>query len=178
MPKNQSQLNPYNQPLDSPIARPNVPPRYIPWQFGRTQGYQGRQVKVSKLNVKKPFQLSALATSQGTCGNGNTLDIVTTLTPNAPHANEINFGDPYIGIYQGTAANSDFQIYPAIGGSITPGQYLVYGGLDFQLFAGTQPGSIISAWSGYLTNVSAGNQTILLVTQWKFINMNSGSVTG
>ena len=171
-------INKYNQPIDSPIARPGVPQeKYVPWQFGRSQRIQGRQIKVSKLNAKNVLQVSQQATAQGTFGNGATLNISTTLTPNAPHANELNFATPYIALYQGTAAIPNNQIYPAIGGSITPGQYLVYGDFDFNSFGTSQPGSIISTWSGYITNVSAGNQSLLLVTQWKFVNMNSGSVT-
>lgn len=175
---NTTGLNQHNQPINAPIGQPTSPQqKYAPWQFGRTQKIAAKQIRLSKVNVKNSIQLSAQATAQGTFGNGQTLFLSTTLTPNPPHIYDINFAIPYIGIYQGTSANGAFQIYPALGGSITPGAYTPIGNMDFQAFAQATPGSVESAWSGYIINNSAGNQTILFVTEWKYINFNSGTVS-
>lgn len=177
MQKNQTQLNSHNQPLNAPVSTPQIPTKYTPFNFGRSQKIQAKQIKLSKMNVKSFVQLSTLASAQGTFGNGQTLFLSTTLTPNPPHIYDINYAIPYIGIYQGTAAITANQIYPALGGSITPGAYTPVGDMDFQAFATATPGSVESAWSGYVINNSAGNQTLLFVTQWKFINFNSGTVS-
>ena len=94
------------------------------------------------------------------------------MTPDPPHQFDVNFADPYIAIYQGTAALGGNQIYPTTGGSITPGAYTVQGGLDFHGF-GTADPQTLSIWKGTITDNSAGNQTILFATVWKWCLYNA-----
>ncbi len=124
--------------------------------------------------TKSVIQLSAQAQASGAIGNGTTLNFNTTLTPNPPHAFEMNFAIPYVGIYWNTPGNGPLQIWPQLG-TIPGTAFRVTAGYDFQLFSIGTPGSVIASFSGNITDNSMGNGTIFLVTQWQYFNYNQGT---
>lgn len=171
-------LNIYLQPVGSPVDNvTDAQLKHVPWEWGINQKIQGKQIKMSKVNIKKPFFLSAQATGSGVTGNGTTLNFNTTLTPNAPHVNEMNFAIPYVAIYWNTAGIGTAQIWPKLGSGISGTAFTVTAGFDWHLFSAGIPGSVIASFSGNILNNSMGNGTIQLVTQWQFINFNSGSMS-
>ncbi len=163
----------YLQPKDAPIANPG---KDVPWKLGVFQNLQQNRMRMSQVNVKNFVDLSGTASATGAIGNGTTLTLTTALTPNIPRQNDINYAIPYIAVYQGTQALQGNQIYPTLGGSITPGAYTVQGGLDYQAFSTAVP-MTNSVWRGNITDNSAGNQNVLFVTQWRWIIYNSGTVS-
>ena len=164
----------YNlMPLNSPIAeRKGVPP----WKLGADQRLQQNRIITSQINIKDFIQISGTASATGTIENGTTLFLNTSLIPQPPHQTDVNFADAYIAIYQGTASIGSLQIYPTTGAGITPGAYTVQGGLDYHGLATASP-QALSIWKGIITDNSAGNQTILFATVWKWALYNSGTVT-
>lgn len=152
--------------MDSPVTSPH---RQSGFQFDMQSEVQGRFARLSSINIKNFILLSDNATGAGTLSNGQTAGLSSELTPAPPHQFDINFAVPYVAIYQGTTNDANFQIYPTIGGSITPGQWTVQGALDWHLYDG-----IKSSWGGAITNVSAGaSKAILFITQWKWIIYNN-----
>lgn len=170
--------NKYLQPIGSPVdGVTNAQVKQVPWEWGINQKIQAKQVRLSRANIKFPFQLSDQATGSGVIGNGTTLNFTTTLTPNAPHANEINFAIPYVAIYWNTAGIGTAQIWPQLGAGVPGTAFTVTAGFDWHLFSLGVPGSVIASFSGNITDNSMGNGTIQLVTQWEFINFNTGSMS-
>lgn len=171
------QYNKYLQPLNSPIQTlTDVKIGGIPaWQFGVKQRIQTRRVKASALSLSNIASLSTNGVGRGGFTNGATLFLSSTLTPLAPIAQFLNFAVPFVAIYQGTnlvSPDPNFQIYPTIGGSITPFSYTVQGMLDWHLYNGTT-----SAWGGAIQNNTGGSQQITFIVQWKLFNVNSGTQT-
>lgn len=165
-----SNLQPVNSPID--LAKKKIEGK-VPWQFGIKQGIQAKHIRLSKLQIKNIVQLSNQSSASGTFGNGSVLFLTTALTPQAPQANEPNFAVPYIAIFQGTYASTpdnNYQIYPNIGGSITPFSYSVQGGLD--LAANSYNGTN-SLWSGVIKNSTGTTQSITFVTEWKVLYYNN-----
>lgn len=165
-------LDKYGFPAGSPISRD---PSQIPWEFGVNQGIQAKRIRTSIIQIKSFTMLSGNAVGTGGIGNGSVSYLITTLTPNVPHQNDINFAIPYIALYQGTYPgnpNANYQIYPFTGGSITPFSYSVQGHTDWESYDG-----INSSWRGVVKNNTGGSQDITLVTQWKYIDFNSGTVS-
>lgn len=159
------------QSPDSPVYRQQQ--KFVPGvQFESQYEIQTRRVQASQIYVRNFVQLSGTAQATGAIGNGTTLLVSTTLTPQTPHQFDPNFAIPFIALYQGTVTIGSAQIYPRIGSGITPGAYTVQGGFDYHAYDGTN-----SVWSGAITDNSAGNQTILLVTQWRWLWYNNGTVT-
>ena len=168
-----SDLNSFLQPDSSPANDGN---KNVPWKQGVVQNIQQNRIRMSQANIKNFVMTSNTSSASGGISNGVTLFLDTTLTPLAPHQNDVNFAQLYVGVYQGTAAVPAFQIYPQAGGSITPGAYTVGGDYNYTTFATATP-QALSAWSGMITNNSAGAQTIYFITQWKYLQYNNGTVT-
>lgn len=150
------------------------PTKQAPWIFGFNQKIQTNRGKFSVINIQNAAMLSNNAVNYGTFANGSVLFLSTTLTPQSPHGTEINLAVPYVAIYQGSFVNSfdpNFQIFPTIGGSVTPFSYSVQGNTDWHLYNGTT-----SAWGGAILNNTGATGTISFVTQWKYLNINSGTV--
>lgn len=178
MPKNQPpQLNPQNQPINAPISRKQIPDKYTPFQFGRTQKIATKQIKLSKVNVTNPGTLSNIATALGTIGAGSTLFITDTLNPLPPHVNQMNFAIPYVAVYEGTNAQAARQIYPILGGSQGYGSYSFMADNDWNQFVTDTPGSIESAYNLTIHNNMGAAGTFLYVSQFKYFNFNSGTVS-
>ena len=159
-------------PIGSPITEKKG---VAPWKMGVDQRLQQNRIITSQVNIKDFIQVSGTASATGAIGNGTTLFLQTALTPEPPHQTDVNFADPYIALYQGTAAVGSLQIYPTLGAGITPGDYTVQGGLDYHGF-GTAIPQALSIWKGVITDNSAGNQTILFASVWKWSLYNSGTV--
>lgn len=158
------------------IGQKNLTPPKIPYVFGIQQGIESKYQKSSRLSIKTPGTLSNNAAGFGTFGNGGSLFLSTTLTPQTPHGSEMNFAIPYVAIYQGSyplsgTVDAHFQIYPTIGGSVTPFSYVVQGFFDWHLTDGT-----ISAWGGAIQNNTGSTGTITFITQWRYLSFNSGTV--
>jgi hypothetical protein len=169
-------LNKYGQPLDAPIAQGQVVPAIPPWQEGVGQKIQAKQVKLSRANLLNPGTLSALKTVTGTISSGSTQQITHTLVFQSPHGTELNFAIPYISVYEGTAAIANRQVYPILGTSQTYGSYSISGGFDYHAFATTTPGSVISAYSLLIHNNMNSSGTYYYISQYKYLNFNSGTV--
>lgn len=167
----------YQQPINAPVSEDKTPPqKYNAWQFGRTQKIAAKQAKFSKINVKNPGSISSLTTLTGTIGAGSTLQFSNTLTPLAPHANEMNYAIPYIAVYEGTAAIPTNQLFPKIGSGKSFGSYSFQGENDWNLLSQIAPGSVISAYSLVIHNNMGAAGTVFCVSQFKYLNFNSGSV--
>lgn len=173
---NNAVLDKYNFPVDAPSSPGSLPPRQTPWQFGMNQKIQTRQIKVSRINVKLPGTISNVATATGTVGAGSTLFVTDTLTPQPPHGTDMNFAIPYVAVYEGTAAIPNRQIYPLLGGSQSWGSYSFQNDLDWNTFGTSIPGSIISTSNLTIHNNMGAAGTFFYVSQWKYLNFNSGTV--
>lgn len=166
------QLDKFLRPVNSPIARKRGAVPSI--DFSSKYQIQSRFALLSNINIKNFVQVSGTASATAATGNGTTSFLSSALTPDPPHQNDVNFAVPYVAIYQGTAATGANQIYPTTGASITPGAYTVQGGLDFHGF-GTSDLQTLSIWKGTITDNSAGNQTFLFATFWKWLIYNSST---
>ena len=162
----------FYRPVDSPAYK-NIG-RVSGVEFNSRNEIQSRFALLSNINVKNFVIISGTASGTGAIGNGTTLYLSTTLVPDPPHQFDINYADPYLAVYQGTAADSAYQIYPTYGGSVTPGAYTVQGGLDFHGLGTSNP-QTLSIWKGTITDNSAGNQTILFATVWKWLQYNAAA---
>lgn len=162
-------LNPYMMPLNAPITRPSPVAGY---NFDMQNEVQGRFIRASLVNIKRFIDLTGTSSAVGTFGSGASLFLSTTLSPDPPHQFDLNFGVPYIAVYQGTAAVGSLQIYPTLGNGIPSGRYHAYGDFDWNNWQ-----QFNSVWSGVLENVTGGDQSILFVTQWKFITYNNTTQT-
>lgn len=170
-------LNSYQNPIDAPVSRDRTPPeKYTPWQFGRTQKIAAKQARFSRFDIKNPGSISFLTTTIGTIAAGSTFNYTATLTPLSPHANEINYAFPYIAVYAGTIKNAANQLYPALGTSQTWGNYLFQGASDWQVMASTIPGTVTNAYTLAIHNATGSPGTVFIVSQFKYLNFNSGSV--
>jgi hypothetical protein len=175
---NAPQINQYQQPLNSAVARQKTPsPKFTHYNFGAKQKIQAKQIRMSKANVLGLIQLSALGSAIGTCTTGQTLYLQSILQTSIPHNYDFNFALPYLAIYQGTAMVAGSQVYPTTGTGITPGAYTITGGYDLNTFGTLLPGSVASVWSGLVVNNSAGSFPLLFVSRWKWINFDNGTVT-
>lgn len=159
-----------------PMGQPNPNAPKVPYVFGLQQAIESKYQKSSRLSIRNPGALSNQATSSVASGNGTTSFFNTSLTPQTPHGTEMNFAIPYMTIYWNTAGVGSLQIWPNIGSGITPGAFTTQAWFDWHAFSATAPGSVISQVSGAITNVSGGNGTLQLVTQWKYLSFNSGTV--
>ena len=164
-------------PQGSPIAQ--VPyQRQVPWEFGINQRIQTKQIKTSRVNIKNAIILSAGANTTGTIGAGSTSIITNTLTPNIPHANEINFAMPFAALYQGTAAIQANQIWPTLGASGTWGNWTIQAGYDYDNFAfRTTPGSVNSNLLLTIHNNQGIAGTVYYISIFKYLQYNNGTVT-
>lgn len=161
-------LNKYFQPEGAPVSER----RYVSGLlFEGMYEVQNRKVNATQVNIKDFIRLSPNALAQGTLNSGESLDLLTTLTPAPPNQNDINFGIPYIAVYQGTIVSSpdaDDQIFPQTGDNVVAEDWIVSGAFDWHAYDGT-----ISAWSATVKNISAGLQPVWAVTQWKWCLYNS-----
>ncbi len=177
--KNTTALDKYMFPSDAPISQGTLPPIEIPYEWGLRQKIQTRQAKLSKINLGTFVQLSNTALTLGTLANNASADLTTSLTPQSPHAQVPNFAIAYVGVFIGTSSSSydtTTQVYPTLGGSETAGNWDVRGDYDYNGVGGTLAGTI-SAWTGIIVNKSGATGTVQFITRWKYININSGTVT-
>lgn len=151
------------------------PPKMVPWQYGKYQKIKAKQIKLSRININNPAQLSGTSFASGAIGNGTTLEFNTTLTPLAPNANKMIFAIPYVAIYWGTIGIGSLQIWPNLGMAIPGTAFTVTAGFDWHLWSVQAPGTVIASFSGQITNNSMGNGTLQLVTQWQSLNFNTGT---
>lgn len=159
-----------------PIGQNSTVIPVVPWKYGIQQKIQVKQGKFSRVNIKSPGTLSNQATATGTIGAGSTLFVTDTLTPQSPHGTEMNFAIPYLAVYEGTSAIPNRQIYPLLGGSQNWGSYSFQNDFDWNTFSTITPGSIISVANLTIHNNMGGAGTFFYVSQWKYLNMNSGTV--
>lgn len=132
---------------------------------------QTNRVKTGKLESKGLIENSSTETATGAFTTGQSVTLETTLGPaGGVDQSIVNMAIPYVAMYQGTIAQSAYQFYPSIGGSISTGQYITSGGFDWHTYDGTT-----SVFKVYAENVSAGSVDILAKVQWKFIANTSGT---
>lgn len=153
-----------------------VPPGTVPWQFGFNQKIQTKRMKFSVVNINNPGTISNQAVQTGTAGAGSTLFVVDTLVPQPPHGTAMNFAIPYVAVYQGTSAIINNQIYPILGSNINYGSWSIQSDFDFGTFSTFNPGSVISAYTTTVHNNMGAAGTFFYVSQWKYLNLNSGTV--
>ncbi len=173
-----------NQNNNVNIANIGVPPirqndsvtPVVPWKYGVQQKIQAKRAKFSQINVKNPGTVSNIASATGTIGAGSTLFVIDTLTPQTPHGTEMNFAIPYLAVYEGTSAIPNKQIYPILGGSQSWGSYSFQNDLDWNTFATASPGSVISVNNLTIHNNMGAAGTFFYVSQYKYLNFNSGTV--
>ena len=88
------------------------------------------------------------------------------------HQLEGFFGNIYTAIYEGTAVNGDFQIYPSRG-TATTGTYAVMGGYDALNSVGWD-----GYWRGDITRLAGtSSQSIVFQARWGWIDNTLGTIT-
>lgn len=158
-------------PLNSPYV--NRRDKVQGMDFDSQYEVQTNKVRSSKSNIKDIVFLSDVATATGSFTTGQSVTVETSLSPVPPFLDATNLANPFVAVYEGTVAQSAFQIFPSIGGSIATGDYSAYAGFDYHEFDGTN-----SVYKIYLENVAAGAVDLLVKTQWKYVSNNSGTSTG
>lgn len=88
------------------------------------------------INVPNLIQFPNVATAQGSITAGADATVTFTLTPdtNILGTAYSNFADPYIAIYEGTAAVAANQIYPYTGANIAAGKFPCISGNDYRTY--------------------------------------------
>lgn len=161
-------LNKYLQPVGSPID--SIPaPKQVPWEYGIRQGIQVKKIRSSHQEISQFQQQISGVFASGTIGNGGTLFLSSTLTPSAPHRSEPVYAVPYAGIFLGTSATTNGQLYPNLG-TAAGTAFPLQAGLDYWTFDGTQP-----TWRGWIINNSGGAATIGINVTWQYIWFNKGT---
>lgn len=140
-------------------------------EFDRSFEVQTQRVKASSSSIQKLIQESDTASASGSFTTGDSLTVTATLDPQNISTGAIPLGIPQISIYQGTAVDDFFQIYPKSGGSVTPSNYKFSSGFDWGSAAAD--GSDIVAMVS-IDNVAAGTVSILAAVKWKYIADKSG----
>lgn len=156
-------LNKFNQPTDS-IASRVRPMSGIDFEAAFPE-VRTKDVHASNLSVANLFSNSGtVSVSGGPFTDGQSLLITTTLSPQAGYKTEKNLGVPMVSCYQGTAVDSNYQIWPRAGGSITSGDYSFYSGFDYTSSTDQNLVYMIA-----VNNLSAGTQNITVVGRWRYL---------
>jgi len=160
-------LNKFLQPNDSiPASDPKTLPA---WKFGVQQDLQGRQLRYSHVNIDNFIATGTVASGSFQLTNNHSVNLSIFYQYSPPHQGEPTFTIQHVAIYLGTAVNGSMQIYPGLGGSISTGSYVAWGGYDFQNFDGTH-----SSFTASLSNISGATGTFSYRVQKQFIYFNSG----
>lgn len=161
-------LNKYLQPQDSPVTnRPFTDGLTFDGQYE----VQQRQVIASKVGITNLIKATVAAQGTANFALSDTIDVSTTVGFNPPFQTKPIFANNYAAFYQGTVLTTAHQIWPARGGSVTPGQYIVQGGYDFHLFDG-----VVNIWAGCLTNTSGtSSQVVTFIERWIYLDYTVGA---
>lgn len=163
-------LNQFLQPNDSIPGQMAANPTQVPWKFGFNQPIQGKQLKLSQVNLKSSIINSSFTSGTFGLNNSTTVNLTTTITNNAPHGNDPTFSLPHMAFYKGTTSIGTNQIYPALGNGITTNTFVCWGGYNYNSFDGTN-----TTWTASISNISGGSVTIYYAIQHKYLKTNSGT---
>lgn len=168
-------LNAYLQPLNAPVTQTKAVSGFKNEMLGEIQT---NRLKAAFINISKLVVPSNVyvGTTVG-FNSGLTARITMTLTHGTTYP-DIMFNEllaiPLVSAYQGTAVDANYQLFPNRGGSITVGDYRTYGGgFDYTTSTKTKLVYMVN-----VENVSAGNQTILVKTEFKYIYNYGGGKSG
>lgn len=160
------ELNQFLRPKNS-LA--NINEKQIPERdFERFYDVDTKKLKGSRLDVERFVELSNIGSAQATFTDGQTVLLTSTFKFSKPNQRVSVYAVPFVSVYQGTVAGTA-KIFPTSGTAVTPTAYQATGGLDW----GSSSGATVSVWSGQVNNISAGTQTIIFLSQWKYINYNA-----
>lgn len=163
------QLDNHLMPTNAPITSGTPPTTSVPWEWGIKQKLQGKQFKMSRVNIKNFIQNSGITSGTFSLNNNAGVNLTTTIVMNVPHQADAVLSTPYVGVYLGTAQVAGSQIYPA--NKFNPGSFTCWGGFDFQPFDGTNANVTIQ-----IGNTSGAAGTFFYAIQHKFITYNSGTI--
>ena len=119
------------------------------------------------INIPNLIQPSNIATAQGSVVAGADVVVTFTLTPNVNTLGTAykNFADPYVAIYEGTAAVAANQIWPYTGANITAGKFPCQGGNDYRTYTRTN-----SVFTVNIENTTGTTANIYAEGDWKILS--------
>lgn len=125
----------------------------------------------SKINLGEFIKRAQLVSATGTFSSYASFDLSTTISYNTPHADLRMGATPYVAVYQGTAIDTDEQIFPTLGANVTAGRYDVTGAFNYDGWNGTQ-----SRWSCILTDTNGtSTQAFHFVARWVYPDYRTGA---
>lgn len=113
--------------------------------------------------------ISNISTAAGTVGANQYAFVNTTIDPiNAPNSDQyLNFGVPFIAIYEGVSAVGSMIIYPSVGNGISTGKFQCHSGFNYA--SGLWTG-VNSVWTVTVQNTAGSTANLYVETQWKYTN--------
>lgn len=161
-------LDPYLRSLNSPSNRIT---RIPPLQFDSLYEVQTKNVSVSSLNSANLVQLSNGVTASGSVAAGTHVHLNTTLSPNLSVLGTAykNFANPFVAIYEGTAAVGSMQIFPGFGGGISADKFRFASGFDYAALGN----GTASTYRVRIHNTTGTTAQIFAETKWKILEYSS-----
>lgn len=155
---------------NSPIVKEHE--RLDKLNFDRVPVVDMKRLKTSALDVRTLINISDIGTVSGTLGNGATFPFEITLTPTNVFNGAAPLGNPYVAVYQGTAAVAGSQIFPVYGAGVTPAQWEIHAGFDYAEISENAENYKVS-----VTNLSAGNTSLYANYAWRYLSERGGTAT-
>lgn len=144
-----------------------------PLEFSGNYTVQGKNIRMSKVNLGNFVKVSNVATAIGTFTTSQSFDIATTITHAIPHADKRVFGIPHVSFYQGTVAGTANEIWPRIGTAVTLGRYDVSGAHEYEEW-----GTVEDRWAAIITDTNGtSTQDFMVKVLWSYIDYNAISGT-
>lgn len=143
--------------------------RISPLEFSSNYTVQGKNIRMSKVNLGEFVRVSDVAGLSGTFNVAQSYNITTTLTHKIPHAGKKVFGIPHVSFYQGTAIGTANEIWPTSGVNVTLGRYDVTGGFEYQNW-----GTVEDRWSAIITDTNGtSTQAFSVQVLWSYLDYNA-----
>lgn len=131
---------------------------------------RGGRPYVSQSAVQNLVQWSNEAVAVGTITPSDTLIYTANLDPSDQYSNMANMGFCYLTVHIGSSANSDTQIYPAIG-TAPATDFKIWGGYDYLRVRNP----FDSYFTLFVRNEGTTTYTLYFYNRWQYIQNNSGA---
>ena len=145
--------------------------KIAPLKFSSDMVVQGKNIRVSKINLGEFVKISGGGSTDGTFNLKNWFDIVAGLTYNVPHSGKPVYGVPHVSIFEGLGTSIDDQIYPFKGINVTADRYAVSGFYDW---ANWDQKSEIWACS-LVDTTGTSDQDWNIQVRWSYLDYNATS---
>lgn len=155
------------RPLNAPITRNQ---KIYGFDFSNRFEVQSGAVKGSRLQIKDLVKLSNSGSATvSSLASGSSILININLSPTTTYTNSRAMGMVNLSIYQGTTADSAFQIYPKQGGSINYDDYRFVVGNDWSSSDNNDLRHMV-----VVANESGTAYPITLFTNVRYVQNNDG----